>query len=117
MHDSIGVDIIELKKAERFYKTHREKLGEFLSLKEKKFVERGKTPHEALAMVLSAKEAVFKALDRPWMGPEGFRKIKVQPVHPKMFSFRFSKKTQMEIYFTKNSKRVVAFCVPAHLAH
>ena len=56
-------------------------------------------PHERLAVLLAAKEAVFKTLRHPWMGIEGFRKISVKPL-----------KKGLKISFIKNKKYVVALC-------
>lgn len=108
----LGVDIVEWKKAKAFYETHRGRLGSFLTAQERRFVENGRKPYEALAMIFAAKEAVFKALGASWMGTDGFRRIKVRPVSSKTFSYRPSRGKALRITFKKSSRHVLACCAP-----
>ena len=116
----LGVDILEWKKAEAFYEAHREKLSRFLCPSEASFVLTSRKPYEALAMILSAKEAVFKTLGVSWMGLSGFQRIQILPGKSR-FSFRLkgefrkklSRKEPLEISFVKNRHHVVATCHPA----
>jgi len=112
MHNSIGIDIVEWKKARSFYGRHRARLDSFLTASEKKFVENGPKPDKALAMIFAAKEAAFKTLGMSWMGPEGFRRIKVRPVSSKRFSFLTPGGRKLRITFKMNRRYVVACCVP-----
>ena len=50
---TLGVDLIELKKAKTFYLAHRKRLPAF--------IRRSRRPVEALAFYLAKKEAVLKA--------------------------------------------------------
>ena len=115
----LGVDMLEWKKAKAFYETHRDSLGRFLCPTEASFVLTSRKPYESLAMILSAKEAVFKALGISWMGLSGFQKIRILPANGP-FSFRLkgnfkkkiSRKVPLEISFVKSRHHVVATCHP-----
>ena len=113
----LGVDMLEWKKAKAFYEEHREKLDSFLAPSEAAFVNRSLKPYESLALILSAKEAVFKALGISWMGLSGFRHIQILPGKTH-FSFRlkgafkknFSGKDPLVLSFSRNRRHVVATC-------
>jgi phosphopantetheine--protein transferase-like protein len=76
---SLGVDLVELKRAKAFYRVHRSRLNVYFSDEEIAFVKRARRRgYERLAVLLAAKEAAFKASGQPWMGPEGFRSILVE---------------------------------------
>lgn len=115
----LGVDMLEWKKAKSFFDAHRGNLDRFLCSTEASFVLSSPKPHESLALILSAKEAVFKSLGRPWMGPSGFQDIQIIPGEPH-FSFRltgqfrkkFPKRVPSGISFVKNRRHVVATCHP-----
>ena len=115
----LGVDLLEWKKAKAFYQMHRDNLGKFLSPTEAVFVQKSRKPHESLAMLLSAKEAVFKALGLSWMGISGFRNIQNLPGKT-YFSFRLkgglkkniSSKNLPVLSFAKSRRHVVATCHP-----
>lgn len=116
----LGVDLIEFKKAERFYKTHRYGLSKFLSRGEISRVRQDREPHKSLAEILAAKEAVFKALRLPWMGRSGFRDIRIVPRKDGGFSFKLAgslkkaspKRTGVRIQSLRNARYVVVKCVP-----
>ncbi len=107
----IGVDIVEWKKAKVFYETHRERLGSFFPAPERRFIEKERKPYEALAMIFAAKEAVFKALGSPWMGPEGFRRIRIIP--RRSGSYKVANHPELEVTLKKNRRYVVACCGPS----
>lgn len=115
----LGVDMLERRKAKAFYKTHGERLDCFLCAPEMAFVRTSSKPYESLAMILSAKEAVFKTLGASWMGMSGFKHIQILPGKTK-FSFRlkgnfkkkFLLKSRLEISFAKSQRYVIAFCHP-----
>lgn len=114
----LGVDLLEWKKAGAFYEAHREKLSRFLFPTEASFVLASKRPHESFAMILSAKEAVFKALGVSWMGLSGFRSIQILPEDGRFF-FRLKGELKkslpqvpLEISFTQSRRHVVATCHP-----
>jgi phosphopantetheinyl transferase (holo-ACP synthase) len=76
---SLGVDLMEFKRAREFYDNCRHGLDGFLGPGEIRFVRGSRKPWEALAVLLAAKEAVFKALDLSWMGLSGFKAIRILP--------------------------------------
>ena len=119
VRESVGVDMLEWKKARAFYKAHREKLATFLCPAETGYVQSSHRPYESLAMILSAKEAVFKAIGVSWMGISGFERIQILPGKNRfsfrlkgIFSKKFSRKNPLEISFTKHRLYVVAHCHP-----
>jgi phosphopantetheine--protein transferase-like protein len=84
----LGVDLVEIEKARGFYARHKNRLFAFFSPGEIRYIRRGKTA-ERLAILLAAKEAAFKAAPgSAWMGPEGFRGIRISPERGKKLSFR-----------------------------
>ena len=96
----LGVDLIELKKAKDFYKRHKKRLDSFFTKNEIFYIGNDSGATRRVAELLAAKEAVFKASGKTWMGPQGFGKscLNLPP--------------GMKIYFTKkNKKYVVAQCV------
>ena len=112
----LGVDILELKKVDAFYVRHRDKLASLLNPNELAYVKTSARPKDALALLLSAKEAVFKALGESFMGIAGFRDIRLFP--QKNFSFQLKghlKKSsvdvsRLKITFKKMRHHVVATC-------
>lgn len=58
---SLGVDLVEIKKAKSFYERHKENLSSFFTAREILEIKESKKPHVELALCLAAKEAVFKA--------------------------------------------------------
>ena len=75
--DSLGVDIVELKKAKDFYRRHKKRLGSFFCPAEIRYIQpKSRNPHVRLAEVLAAKEAFFKSRGEHWMGPSGFESIR-----------------------------------------
>ena len=74
----LGVDLIEIKKAEKFYREHKKSLKPFFSDKEVSYIRSSKKPHEALAVLLASKEAVFKALPQKKAGIAAFRNIEIK---------------------------------------
>ena len=121
MNALIGTDLIEFKKAAFFYHAHRDRLDIFLIKKEADFIRQSPKPHESLAMILAAKEAVFKAFCFPWMGLTGFKNIEIIPQPDREFSFRlrgpfgkfYSRKFFSGISWVKHKNYVVATCRPA----
>ena len=117
-HRSIGVDVLEWKKAGFFYGNHRDRLGTLLHPNELTFVKTSAKPPEAFALIFSAKEAVFKALGASFMGVSGFREIQLFPM--KNFSFRLSGRLRknapigvpFRVSFKKTRYHVVASCAP-----
>ena len=73
----IGIDLVSIPRMRKFVKLHGQKAAELL---DSSFSTRSKhvLSVKHLARLFAAKEAVFKALGRSWMGIEGFQEIKVQ---------------------------------------
>jgi phosphopantetheine--protein transferase-like protein len=67
---SLGIDLVEFKKAKTFYGSHQTNLRTFFTRGEINQIRRNKNPHKKLAVILAAKEAVFKAIspDGKWLG-------------------------------------------------
>lgn len=77
---SLGVDLVELSRAKAFYRAHASRLGAYFAEEELAFLRRARRRrHERLAILLAAKEAAFKATGGVWMGPHGFRSIRLRP--------------------------------------
>lgn len=74
---SIGVDLVEYARARRLWRSGRQRLRRVLSARQYQKVSRSAHPEKALAEILAAQEAVFKASGGWWMGPEGFGKYSV----------------------------------------
>ena len=69
----LGVDLIEIKKAKRFYKSHEDRLDSFFSSREIAYLKESGRPYENLAILLASKEAAFKAVPRLGTGLAAFR--------------------------------------------
>ncbi len=87
---TLGVDLVEYKKAKKFYTAHQNRLESFFAPSEVRRIRRASKPYQSLALLLAAKEAVFKSSQLPWMGPEGFRKIRIISRKNQELSFRLS---------------------------
>lgn len=72
----IGVDLVEIKTARAFLRRHGARMHKLLTAAEFQALRKSRKPSEKLAFFLAAKEAIFKAGNKAWMGPAGFRKIR-----------------------------------------
>ncbi len=116
--ESLGVDIVEYKRARAFYSRHKNRLTSFFGRAEISMIEKGPKPHETLAMLLAAKEAVFKSSGAPWMGTHGFREILIVAYGDRRLSFRlrgnfkrsFTRRRQPQLTFLKGRDYVIAQC-------
>ena len=106
----LGVDLVEYKKAKAFYADHGNRIKKYFTSSEVSLIQKSDTPHKALAQLLAAKEAVFKSSSLFWMGPEGFRKIRVISQKNKKPSFR------PHLSFLKTKDYVIAEYRPSHLS-
>ncbi len=119
----LGVDLVEYKKAKTFYTEHRGRLPDYFDKSEVSLIRKARRPYESLAMLLAAKEAVFKSSDLPWMGPEGFRKIRIVRRKNAELSFRlkgdfkrgFPDGSVSSLFILKKKNYVVAGCRTSHL--
>lgn len=78
----MGIDLVSIPRMRKFVKLHGKKAVELLDSSSSK----RSLSVKRLACLFAAKEAVFKALGRSWMGVEGFRDIKVQGSTGQSFS-------------------------------
>ena len=75
---SVGVDIVEMKKARSLYQLCRKDLSRVLTPAEISYLKSSRHTLQTFALLLAAKEAVFKWLGAvAWMGISGFREIGV----------------------------------------
>ncbi len=77
----IGVDLVSIPRMRQFLKRHGAKAVKLLDPQAKS----RKISALRLARLFAAKEAVFKALNRSWMGIEGFQAIQVKSSHSSGF--------------------------------
>jgi phosphopantetheine--protein transferase-like protein len=110
MRQSIGVDLVEIKKARSFYARHHRSLADFFSASEIAFLKKSPRPHERLAVLLAAKEAVFKTLSLPWMGHSGFESIRLVPGARGRLGC-FFRGRRFELTYGVNKNYAVAQCV------
>lgn len=111
----LGVDLVELETAKSLYQLHSRRLKTLFSREEISYIQKDKKPHERLAILLAAKEAVFKALSPIWMGMSGFQDIQIFPqTHHQLAvrlkgSFRRLKRTpkNLEISLLKKHRNYV----------
>lgn len=96
---SLGVDLVEIRKAKSFYRLHQKNLNSFFSAAEIRKIRASKKPHEELALLLAGKEAVFKAKDKQSMGFAGFASVSG------------SDRKIFHLSFVKTRDYVVAKCV------
>ena len=104
----LGVDILEWKKAGDFYRLHQQRLSDWLTADEKKFVAGRQKPHEGFAMIFAAKEAASKALGLRAAGPEALRRIRLKPRNSRKFSVL--KHASLEVTVSRHRRHVVACC-------
>lgn len=106
---------MELETAKSFYRAHGKRLHVIFSREEISTIRKDKKPHERLAVLLAAKESVFKALSLAWMGTSGFQDIQISPGSDERLtvrlkgSFRRVKKNpeNLEISLLKKHRRYV----------
>lgn len=106
----VGVDLVEYKKAGAFYRRHRLSLRDFFHPDELKSVRVHRRPHEALAVLLAAKEAAWKALGAPGFGPSFFKTLRVTRYHGALRCAAPGSRKPLELSVTKKSAFVVVHC-------
>ena len=110
---SNGVDLIEIKKAKRLYKAHKNRLDSFFSLREIAYIKTSERPHENLAILLASKEAVFKAIPRLGTGLTAFRELEMIPKKKNRFYVCFKetlKHANFKFFVLRNKKYVIVQC-------
>jgi phosphopantetheine--protein transferase-like protein len=119
----LGVDLVELERAKYFYKTHKKTLLDYFSPREVSFIESCQRPIERLAIILGAKEALFKASGSKKPSVLEFRTIEIIP-GKKKFSYKLkgtSKKNSrfdaaLEISIIRTKKYTVVQCYPKKIS-
>lgn len=110
----LGVDLIEIREAKNFYRTHKNHLASLFSDKEIRFIQMSKKPHESLGILLAAKEAAFKALPQKEIGIAGFRGIEILPAANGRLRLKSNEKIRnkksVEFSVLKNKKLVMVQC-------
>ena len=114
----LGVDVVEYQKAKLFYVRHKNRLEDFFHHSEISFIRKNRRPYKSLALLLAAKEAVFKSSGKPWMGTEGFRKIEILAKKRNRLEVRlkgdfkgsFSRRRPPSLSVLKSRRYVVAGC-------
>ncbi|MBI1871154.1 MAG: 4'-phosphopantetheinyl transferase superfamily protein [Chlamydiae bacterium] len=84
----LGIDLIEVSRAQSIYRNYRDKLGRYLSREERSYIKAHRNKGIAFAEMMAIKEAVFKALELPWLGLEGWRKISLSMKFSRPFSVK-----------------------------
>ena len=74
----LGVDLIETRKARSLYRNCRRDLESLVSREEAVSIRKSSKPHEKLAEILAAKEALFKARRAADAGLLAFRDIRLK---------------------------------------
>ena len=111
----MGVDLVELETAKSLYRSHSRRLKTLFSREEISYIQKDKKPHERLAILLAAKEAVFKALSPAWMGVSGFQDIQISPQSRQRLAVRLKgsfrrpvkKQNHLEISLLKKNRNYV----------
>ena len=101
----LGVDLVEMKKAKVLYQNHRDHLDSFFNPQEISQIRKAAKPHEKMAALLAAKEAIFKALPTTSIGLLNFRDISL--------SATALKKLGLEVIVVRKKNYVVATCEAA----
>ena len=108
---SLGVDMIETHKAKTLFQNCRPHLAYFLTPREQNQIHHSQKPDEMFAIMLAAKEAIFKTQQLPWMGLSGFQAIEIEFPEPQKGQARFcnnSGKT-LEFYYKKEKRYIVVW--------
>jgi phosphopantetheinyl transferase (holo-ACP synthase) len=97
---SLGVDLVELRRARALYLACKDDLESVVSRDEAAAIRKSRKPHETLAAVLAAKEALFKARKGPAAGLLRFRDIQLK-----------RRPRDWELSYRKTKDYVIAQCV------
>jgi len=106
---SLGVDLIELRKAKSFYTRHKKNLKLFFTRQEISAIRKSKRPHERLAVFLAAKEAAFKASNIKNAGLMNFTNASVNHDKRRNLSVRFRSEV-FRFFIIKKKNYIVVEC-------
>ncbi len=103
--------MIETKKAKALFKNYRDSLSDFLTPNEISHLEKSPKPETLFAVMLAAKEAVFKARRRSWMGLSGFQEIETYFPSVDKGQVRLSgeSKNAFEFYYLQDRRYTVVW--------
>ena len=110
----LGIDLIELNKAKKIYRSHKQRLDSLFSDKELSYIQKSRKPHEAFGVLLAAKEAAFKALSPPGTGIASFKNIEIYPECKDRIQCRVAgddHEAKLKFSVFKNQQVVMVQCV------
>ncbi len=85
----VGIDLVSVGRMRRFLKRHpQDAFQRILSTRERKNLRSQRLSAIGFSKIFAAKEAFFKALNRPWLGLEGFASMSVRFLDPNRFQIR-----------------------------
>lgn len=111
MYRPLGVDLIEIKKAKEFYETHGGRLADLLTENELRFLKKSKKRYDHFAMLLSGKEAVYKALGGPKSRVASFEKIPLSVDSKRQLFFKPKSRKKIKLEFIKTKNFIIASCL------
>jgi holo-[acyl-carrier-protein] synthase len=117
LHIKTGVDIVDISRAKKLYRNHKNRLSRYLSAYELVWLNASPKKVEALAEIMAIKEAVFKSLEIDWFGLEGWKKIELKKKNGKVdvtISDGFLNKSVRKMNFWIATARTKEFVV-AHV--
>lgn len=119
-----GIDIVDICRVKKLYRNYKNRLHRYLSKNELVWLSKSKRKVEALAQIMAIKEAVFKSLEIPWFGLEGWKRIGLMKTNGKVnvsISKEFLKREKGKMNFwiaTAQTKEfVVAHVIFENLAY
>lgn len=111
MNIPFGVDILELAKARDFYNRHKSRLSDIFSEEEKCFIEKGTLPYKRCAMILSGKEAVYKAIGASRSKISSFEKVRLRFDKKKELFYQPKPNQKLKLEFITTKNFVIASCL------
>jgi len=96
----LGVDLIEMQKSRSLYRNCKHDLESLVSREEALSIRKSRKPHEKLAAILAAKEAVFTAQNGSATGLLRFRDIQLK-----------RRPNDLKLSLRKTKDYVIAQCV------
>lgn len=85
----VGIDLVSQKRVKGFLGKHKAKaFSQILTPFELRAFEKNKKSVLHFSKILAAKEAFFKALNRNWLGLDGFKQMEVRSEKRNVFKIR-----------------------------
>lgn len=108
---SLGIDAVEFKKARAFYEAHSRRLGPLFGPREISAIRRSRSPHQTLALIFAAKEAVFKAHASKGAGARMLSRIPIEVRGKKNASLSYKRNgSHSTLSYRKEKDFVVVKC-------